>query len=162
MPIRPYQAGDEVAICAIYNHYILHSTATFEEAPLSSAQMAERIHKYTQSHPWLVYEAEGQILGYAYASPFHARSAFRHTVELSMYVHHQAHGQGIGKALYAELQALLASTACHTLVAVISLPNASSVRLHEYFGFSQAGQLHAVGFKFGQWIDIGYWQKSMD
>lgn len=161
MSIRPYQTGDEVAISAIYNHYILHSTVTFEEEPLSSAQMGERIHKYTQSYPWLVYESAGQVLGYAYAAQFHARSAFRHTAEPSIYVHHEAHGQGIGLDLYTELLGLLADTDCHTIVSAIALPNDSSVRLHEKFGFHKVGHLNAVGFKFGQWIDVGYWQKTL-
>lgn len=161
MSIRPYQIGDEVAISAIYNHYILHSTVTFEEEPLSHAQMAERIHKYTQSYPWLVYESEGQVLGYAYAAQFHSRSAFRHTVEPSVYVHQDAHGQGIGQALYRDLLERLARTTCHTIVSAIALPNVGSVRLHEGFGFSQVGHLQAVGFKFGQWIDVGYWQKNL-
>ncbi|THU04592.1 N-acetyltransferase [Lampropedia puyangensis] len=162
MSIRPYQMGDEVAISRIYNHYILHSSATFEVEPLSAGQMQERIEKYTKSYPWLVYLLDEQIVGYCYASQYHSRDAFRHTVEPSVYVHQDFHGRGIGHALYAELLSQLAHTDCHTIISAIALPNAGSVRLHEAFGFTQVGHLAQVGHKFGQWIDLGYWQKTLN
>jgi L-amino acid N-acyltransferase YncA len=159
--IRPFQPGDEHAIAAIYNHYILHTTVTFEEQPLSPAQMRERIDSYRQHHPWLVCDQDCEVVGYAYGAKFHARAAFRHTLEASVYLKAGCERQGLGRALYQALIPMLAAQGCRTLVAVISLPHEGSVALHEALGFEASGRLQQVGFKFGQWLDIGYWTLAL-
>jgi phosphinothricin acetyltransferase len=155
--IRHFAPGDEQAIAAIYNHYIAHTTVTFEEDTLTVEQMRARIDSYCQHHPWLVCEQGGEVVGYAYGAKFHARSAFRHTLEASVYLKPGCERQGLGRSLYEALIPMLAAQGCHTLVAVISLPHSGSVALHEALGFEASGRLQQVGFKFGQWLDIGYW-----
>jgi L-amino acid N-acyltransferase YncA len=158
MHIRPVQAGDEAAIVEIYNHYIAHTTITFEEVPLSAPEMRTRIEACTQTNPWLVCEVNGQVMGYAYATPWKVRSAYRHTVEATVYVREGCAGQGMGKALYTALLAALFAKGCHVVLGCIALPNAASVGLHERMGFAQVAHLPEVGRKFNQWLDVGYWQ----
>lgn len=161
LTIRAFAPGDELAICDIYNPYILGSTATFEEVPLQPAEMRERIDRYRAHHPWLVCEEEGRIVGYSYARPYHERAAYRHTVELSVYIRQGHGGRGIGRLLYTPLIDHLQATGCHALMAVISLPNAASVALHESLGFVKVGHLREVGRKFDRWLDIGHWQRLL-
>lgn len=161
MDIRPYAAGDELALCDIYNHYILHTTVTFEEEPLTPEAMRERITGQPGPAPWLVCRMNETVVGYCYARPYHARAAYRHTVELSVYVRDGHGGQGIGRGLYTPLIERLRAAGCHALIGVISLPNEGSVALHESLGFSKVGHLREVGRKFGRWLDIGHWQKNL-
>lgn len=158
MHVRPFSPGDEHDICDIYRHYITQTTVTFEEEALTPQQMRERIDSYRVHYPWLVGELEGKILGYCYASKFHQRSAYRHTVEVTVYVRDGYARRGIGQALYAPLLAQLKSQGCHALLAAIALPNEGSVGLHEALGFTKVAHLREVGRKFDRWIDIGYWQ----
>lgn len=162
MDIRPFAPGDEVGICDIYQHYILNTVVTFEEVPLSSEQMRARIDAYRADHPWLVCVKDGAIVGYAYASKFHQRAAFRHTAELSVYVRHGCERQGIGRQLYEPLIKQVEAQGCHAMMGVIALPNEGSVRLHESLGFTKVGHLLQVGHKFGEWVDLGYWQRLND
>ena len=155
--VRLFQPGDEHAIADIYNHYILNTTVTFEEVPLSPEQMRERIETYRAHHPWLVCVVDGRVAGYAYGAKFHARAAFRHTLEASVYLRAGMERRGLGRALYQALMPMLQAQGCHTLIAVISLPHEASVALHESLGFTPSGRLPQVGHKFGQWLDIGYW-----
>lgn len=165
MHIRPFAPGDEHAICEIYNHFIAHTVVTFEEVPLQPEQMRERIDAYRRTHPWLVCEADTptgpQLVGYSYASAYHARAAFRHTAEVTVYVRLGCERRGIGRALYEALLPQLQAQGCHALIAAIALPNAGSVGLHESLGFTQAGHLREVGHKFGRWVDLGHWQKTL-
>lgn len=163
MPIRPYRDGDEVAVADIYRHYILHTTVTFEEEPLAPQAMRERIQGYVNAgHPWLVFEDDtGAVQGYAYAGPYHHRAAYRHTLESSVYLRHGQQQKGLGRALYSALLDHLKHAGCHVVLGKIALPNPASEALHRAFGFTQAGQLHEVGFKFGQWIDIGIFEKRL-
>lgn len=162
MLIRPFQPGDEAAIVEIYNHYISHTTITFEEVSLSALEMRARIDAYTQRYPWLVCvdsEGEqGQVVGYAYATQWHARAAYRHTAEATVYVRAGLAGQGHGKALYEALLAALFAADCHVVLGCIALPNAASVGLHECLGFKQVAHFPEVGRKFDQWLDVGHWQ----
>jgi len=161
MDIRPFAPGDEHGISALYNHYISHTTVTFEEAPLPAEAMRARIDDYRQHYPWLVCVIEGQIVGYSYASQFHQRAAFRHTVESTVYVRHGFERRGIGQALYQPLLQQLSRQGCHVALAAIALPNEGSAGLHEAQGFTKVGHLSQVGRKFGQWIDVGYWEKRL-
>lgn len=162
-PIRPYAPGDEAAIVDIYNHYILHTSVTFEEEALTPGAMRERIQGYTdQGLPWLVWQDDdGQVQGYAYAGPFHHRAAYRRTMELTVYLRHGQQGRGMGRALYAAVLDLLRQTDCHVALGIVALPNEGSEALHRALGFEQVAHLHEVGHKFGRWIDVGFFEKRL-
>ena len=159
MIIRPFSAGDEHAICEIYNHYVERTVVTFEEQPLTPQQMRERIESYVISYPWLVCVIDGAVAGYSYASKFHPRSAYRHTAELTVYLRHGFERRGLGRQLYQPLIDHLQAQGCHAMIAIIALPNEGSVGLHEALGFSKVAHFSQVGRKFGQWVDVGYWQR---
>jgi phosphinothricin acetyltransferase len=160
--IRNAQPNDAAPIAEIYNHYVLNTTITFEEQPVTAPQMAERMAEVQAAGlPWLVAEREGQVLGYAYASKWKARSAYRHSVECSVYLDRQAVGGGVGSSLYEALFAELKSRGLHVVIGGIALPNEGSIALHEKFGLRKVAQFEEVGFKFGRWVDVGYWQKTL-
>lgn len=156
--LRPCQPSDAQQICAIYNHYVRETVVTFEEAPVAAHDMAQRIVDVTQRHPWIVWEEDGALQGYAYAAAWKTRSAYRHSVESTVYLAPSATGRGLGTRLYEALIADLHERDTHCVVGGISLPNAASVALHEKLGFKRIGQFSEIGRKFGQWIDVGYWQ----
>ena len=160
--IRPISSSDAPAIAEIYNHYILNTTATFEEEPIKVEVMATRIANITNEYPWIVYEDNGTIIGYAYLNRLHARSAYRFTAEASVYLHREAQGLGIGTKLYKALFQTPNAAKIHSIIGGISLPNEASVRLHERFGFKKVAHYNQAGFKFEKWIDVGYWQKMME
>lgn len=160
MNIRPCQQQDVRSICDIYNHYVDNSIATFEEVHVTEQEMQRRISAGMESFPWLVCVVDDQVVGYAYASKWQGRSAYRYSAEVTVYVRHGEARRGYGRGLYAELLDRLAGT-YHAIIAGISLPNESSARLHETFGFEKVAHLREVGRKFGRWIDVGYWQKLM-
>lgn len=161
MLIRPCNPNDTAAICAIYNYYIEHTVITFEEIPLTLVQMQERINAYKQLYPWLVCEDAGEVVGYAYASKWKERSAYKHTTEITVYLKQDATQKGYGSALYTELIGQLIAKGCHVLLACIATPNQPSEKLHERFGFKQVAQFSQVGRKFDRWLDVGYWQKVL-
>ena len=161
--IRPVAATDASAIATIYNHYVTNTTVTFEEEPVSAAEMARRIETVVSSgQPWLVAETDGQVAGYAYATKWHHRHGYRYSAEVTVYLGPTFGGRGLGTALYQELFPLLEASGIRSLVGVIALPNPASVALHEKFGMRKVGHLTAIGLKFGEWIDVGYWQKSRE
>lgn len=157
--IRPAGCDDAAAIARIYGHYVETSTFTFEEIAPTPQQIAERLAGIvTRGLPWLVAEMNGSVLGYAYAAPWRERSAYRYAVEVSAYVAPDQLGCGTGSALYAQLLPELQALGLHTALAVVPLPNPASVALYEKLGFVQVAQLSEVGFKFGRWVDVAYWQ----
>jgi L-amino acid N-acyltransferase YncA len=156
--IRSATAADAAAICTIYNHYILNTIITFEEFAVSLSEMEDRIGETLPSLPWLVWEQDGAIRGYAYASKWKGRCAYRHSAEITIYLDPQATGQRIGTRLYQALLADLRERNFHTAIGGIALPNAASMALHERLGFRKVAQFEQVGWKFGRWIDVGYWQ----
>jgi phosphinothricin acetyltransferase len=159
--IRAATAADAAAIVAIYNYYIKNTTVTFEESPLPPADMAQRIATVSADFPWLVLERDARVLGYAYASRFHARSAYRFTVETTVYVAHDAHRSRVGTELYGTLLERLRAQKLHRALGVIALPNDASVALHEKLGFRKVGETEEVGWKFSRWINVGYWQFAL-
>lgn len=163
MSIRQAAITDAEAMAAIYNHYIQTSVITFEEQPVSVGVMAQRIAD-VQSYqlPWLVCEAGGVLLGYAYATRWKPRSAYRYSVEITVYTAPGSSGRGIGSALYSELFARMKACGVHAAVGGIALPNAASIALHEKFGMKKIGEFHEIGFKQGQWLNVGYWQIVFD
>ena len=156
--IRSATAADAQAICSIYNHFILQSTVTFEETVITADDMATRIDASAGRLPFLLAELDGAVAGYAYAAPWKTRSAYRHTVECSVYVAPAYAGMGQGSRLYQALLQDLRERDVHAVLAGIVLPNDASIGLHESFGFAKVGQMREVGRKFGQWLDVGYWQ----
>ena len=159
--IRPVNSDDAEAICAIYNHYVQNSTISFEEDGVSPTEMSRRIVDVTESLPWLVIENEGVVDGYAYATKWRARSAYRFSVEITVYLSPSAIGKGYGASLYANLMEQLATLGVHAVIAGIALPNEKSIKLHEKIGLKKIAHFEQVGFKNQQWIDVGYWQKMM-
>lgn len=161
--IRSAHPADAAAIAAIYNHYVATTTITFEEAEVDPDEMAVRITKVISSKlPWLVLEQEGTIVGYAYASKWKERSAYRFSVESSIYLHRDARGKGHARRLYQHLFHLLHQSGVHLVIGGVALPNEASVGLHEKMGFRPVGMFSEVGRKFGRWIDVGYWQLRLE
>jgi phosphinothricin acetyltransferase len=157
--IRPVKLSDATAICEIYNHYILNTIVTFEEEKVTVTDMEERIVQTTKKFPWLVYELNGLVAGYAYASKWKSRCAYRFSVESTIYLKHGKEGKGIGTQLYAELLNALPPLKAHSVIAGIALPNDSCIALHHKYGFEKIGHFKEVGYKFEKWIDVGYWEK---
>lgn len=156
--IREAGPGDVQAICDIYNPYVLGTTVTFEEEAVSPGVMAGRLAEVQASYPWLVLEEGGLVLGYAYAGKWKARSAYRHTVESTIYLRQGEAGRGLGRRLYTALLEGLAARQVHAVIGGITQPNLASVGLHEALGFRRVGYLEQVGWKFGRWLDVGYWE----
>jgi len=159
MTVRAATATDTAAIAAIYNHYVTETVVTFEEEPVAAAEIARRIDLVASaSLPWLVAEAGHRVLGYAYATGFCERSAYRFSAECTVYLAPEQTGRGLGSILYGQLLPLVQVRKIHTVLGGIALPNGASVALHEKFGMRKVAHLEAVGFKFDRWIDVGYWQ----
>jgi phosphinothricin acetyltransferase len=156
--IRPATTDDVEQITTLYNHYVENTVITFEEDRLSATEMATRIAGVTETDLWLVSEQQGSITGYAYATPFDSRPAYRHAVETTVYLAPEHVGQGVGSKLYRALLDQLRVREFHCAIGRIALPNDASVALHEKFGFVKVAQLKDVGRKFDQWIDVGYWE----
>lgn len=156
--IRIVKNEDAQQICDIYNYYIQNTIVTFEEEPVSLIEMEKRINEITISLPWYVYEDGGQIIGYAYASKWKGRSAYRFTVESTVYIKKDMIGNGIGSKLYKILIDELNNRKIHAIIGGIALPNERSEKIHEKFGFKKVAHFHEVGFKFNKWIDVGYWE----
>lgn len=161
MFIRDATASDAEAILAIYNPYVIGTTITFEETPVGAEEMRGRIAKNGTEYAWLVYEDEGRVLGYAYASRWRERCAYRSSAESTVYVAEGAHGRGIGRALYAALLERLRARGVHVVIGGIAMPNERSVGLHEALGFERVATFPEVGNKFGRWLDVGYWAKLL-
>ena len=157
--IRPVEPRDNQRLADIYNHYIEHTYATFELDPVTADYMAERVSKVTEAAlPWLVAEDAERVVGYSYANVWNIRPAYRHTVESSIYLDAAVTGRGVGSMLYERLFNLLKQKSLRIVIGGVALPNAASVALHERFGFGKVAHFKEVGFKFDQWIDVGYWQ----
>jgi phosphinothricin acetyltransferase len=159
--IRTATPDDAAAIAAIYNHYIATSTISFEEQAVTAAEMAQRIRDVSATLPWLVREDGGRIAGYAYATKWRVRSAYRFAAETSVYVEQGRGGQGIGSALYTALLAELRARGIHMAIGGIAQPNPASVALHERLGFVKVAHFSEVGRKFDRWIDVGYWELKL-
>ena len=159
MVIRDAARNDAAAIVAMYNHFIVNTTITFEEQAVTESDMAQRIAEVQGGAlPWLVAEQDGVVAGYAYATKWRVRHAYRFSVESTVYLAPSFAGKGIGRLLYTALLGRLRGQGCHLVIGGIALPNAASVALHEALGFRKVAEFNEVGFKFGRWVDVGYWQ----
>ncbi|MYM69851.1 GNAT family N-acetyltransferase [Pseudoduganella sp. FT55W] len=162
MQIRDAVADDAKAIAAIYNPFIANTTISFEEEPVTNAAMAQRIADVQAAGlPWLVLEVDGKVVGYAYATKWRVRHAYRYSVESSVYLAPECAGQGGGTALYTALLERLRACGCHLVIGGIALPNDASIALHEKMGYEKVAHFREVGFKFGRWLDVGYWQVKL-
>ncbi|MFO0552540.1 MAG: arsinothricin resistance N-acetyltransferase ArsN1 family B [Polyangiaceae bacterium] len=165
--IRAAQQLDAELIARIYAPYVLETAISFELEPPSAEEIVRRMRAHGPGYPWLVAELEGTTCGYAYASPFRARPAYRFSVEVTVYVDASKRGHGIGRALYAALLPDLAARGYARAIAGITLPNAASVALHEAMGFEPAGVFRRVGYKRvsesdgDAWHDVGFWQRDL-
>jgi L-amino acid N-acyltransferase YncA len=160
--IRPAEVADCAAVAAIYNHYVTSSVITFEEEIVSPPAMAARIAEIQAlGLPWLVADHEGAVRGYAYANRWKARSAYRHSVETTIYLEPGIERRGLGTRLYGALLDILRTANVHAAIGGAALPNAASVALHEKLGFRHVGTFRQVGFKHGRWVDVGYWQRLL-
>lgn len=160
--IRDALPKDIDSITSIYNYYVSNTTVTFEEEPVTSSEFQGRVHKSnTANLPWIVLEIKGSIVGYAYATKWKERSAYRFSVETSVYLKHNQQGNGYGTLLYIELITRLDLLGINSVIGGITLPNIASVALHEKLGMEKVAHFYKVGFKFGKWLDVGYWQLSI-
>ncbi len=158
--IRPAAMADAALVAGLYNYYVKETFITFEEEEVPPAEIGRRIEAVVSaSLPWLIAERAGQIVGYAYASKWHARTAYRFSAEITVYVDSNQKRLGVGSRLYDRLFPILLARGIHAVVASIALPNEPSVALHEKFGLSKVAHFSEVGFKFNRWIDVGYWQR---
>jgi phosphinothricin acetyltransferase len=160
--IRDASLEDAQAITAIYNRYILNTPITFEEQPLSVVDMKNKIAEITKHFPWLVAIESGEVLGYAYSTKFRERSAYRFSIETSVYCAEAHTNEGVGTRLYTELLRRVKELGLKVAYGCIALPNEPSVKLHEKLGFKKVAHLSEVGFKLGKWIDVGYWELKLN
>jgi len=161
--IHAASSDDAARLCAIYNPFVIATTVSFEEVPVTPADMAARIADVNAAGlPWLALSIDGVVAGYAYATRWRARPAYRHAVETSIYLDPAMHGQGHGIALYRALLDALRERGLHTAIAGIAQPNPRSVALHERLGFGKVAHFAEVGCKLGSWVDVAYWQLMLD
>jgi L-amino acid N-acyltransferase YncA len=157
--VRPASAADAAAIARIYNHYVQNTVITFEEEPVSAQVMATRVTEvHSLSLPWLVAETEDAMVGYAYATKWKVRSAYRHSAETTIYLAQGCEGKGFGTTLYSALLRILRERGMHAAIGGAALPNEASAALHEKLGFAHVATFPQVGFKQGRWVDVAYWQ----
>jgi phosphinothricin acetyltransferase len=163
LSIRPATLDDLPRLTEIYNHYIVHTSITFDLEPVTAEARRPWLAQFaaTGPHRLLVAERDGVVAGYAGTHPFRAKKAYDTTVETTIYCAPEATGGGVGRALYAALFDALRGQDLRMAVAGITLPNAASVALHERFGFARVGVMHAVGRKFGQYWDVAWYERLL-
>ena len=161
--VRSVRETDIPACTAIYNHYITHSSSTFELEALSTDAFGARVASITKAYPYLVFEEDhtGEILGYAYLNCFSVRQAYRFTCDLSIYVSRDAHRQGIGHRLYTSIERLAYGQGFYSIISVITDSNETSMRFHSREGFQDIGGIDRIACKFDRWIGIRYYRKIL-
>jgi phosphinothricin acetyltransferase len=159
--IRLARVTDADDIAAIYRPVVETTAISFETVAPERDEMAQRILETLRAYPWLVCDLGGRVAGYAYATKHRVRSAYQWSVDTSVYIDTQYRRSGVGRGLYHSLFAILAAQGYFNAYAGIALPNPGSVGLHESVGFQKIGVYHRVGYKFGQWHDVGWWQLTL-
>lgn len=154
--------SDAAACAAIYAPYVGASAISFEEEPPDAAELAERIVRTSKTHPWLIAEHDGEVVGYAYGCPHRSRAAYRWAADVSVYVAAEEREKGHGRALYVELLERLRRQRFQVACAGVTLPNEASVALHENLGFVAVGVYRRIGWKAGAWRDVGWWQLELE
>ncbi|MCH9680580.1 MAG: GNAT family N-acetyltransferase [Deltaproteobacteria bacterium] len=162
MPIRAAIADDLPAIVEIYNQAVLRTTATFDVEPVTARDRQPWFQRFDDEHPLLVDEHDGRARGFACYSPYHARPGYASTKELSVYVHFDAHGHGVGTRLVQALLDHAAQRGVRVMLAVLGGDNPGSMALHRKLGFVEAGILRQVGYKFERWVDVTFMHKFID
>lgn len=162
MIIRQATEADAFTLVKIYNPFITDTVVTFEYDPVSAEEFAGRMRKVLEGgYPYLVAEEDGRVIGYAYAVQWRTRAAYRYTVESTVYLDPTHRGKGMGTALYRALLEELKTRGFHVVIGGITLPNPTSVALHEKLGFKKVADFEEVGFKFDQWLDVGFWELKL-
>ena len=159
--VRDGVASDAEGCRAIYAPFVTETWVSFEEEVPSVREMRRRIEGYGESHGFVVAEIDGAIAGYAYGSPHRLREAYRYSCDVAIYIDPVHAGEGVGRAIYDTFLPRLAERGMHAAFAGIALPNDASIALHEAAGFTKIGVYREVGFKFGEWRDVGWWQKVL-
>ncbi len=164
LSVRAATLADAPAVQAIYAHHVAVGTGTFEELAPTVEEMSSRVTAVLdRALPYLVAEEDGAVVGFAYAGPFRLRSAYRYTVEDSVYVAPEASGRGVGRALLTELVARCEALGLRQILAVIGdSTNAASIKLHESCGFVHAGAARDVGYKHGRFLDVVFMQRALN
>jgi phosphinothricin acetyltransferase len=160
--IRLATADDLVAINDIYSHYVHHSTCTYQEESEPIESRRAWFEKHGDKHPVTVATIDGRVVGWGSLSPYHLRSAYRFTVENSVYVHHEMQRRGIGSLLLQDLLDRARAAGHRVIIAGIDAEQTASVALHAKFGFQHVGRLKQVGFKFGRWLDVIYMELVLE
>lgn len=158
--IREVNAKDAEEMTDIYNYFIRETVITFEEEEISSNDMLSRIEKIARDgFPWFVaLDQKNKLIGYAYATKWRERFAYRYSVEVAVYLDPAAQGNGVGSEMFSVLLKSLKSIGIKRALGAITIPNEASIALHEKFGFKKVAHFDKVGLKFGQWLDVGFWQ----
>ncbi len=159
--IRPVEPGDAEAIAAIYAPHVIEGVASFETEPPNAGEFRRRIAATTATHPWLVCERGGEVVGYVYGTTHNPRAAYQWSTNVTVYIDARQHRSGVGRALYTSLFELLRLQGFYNAYGGITLPNAGSVGLHEAMGFRLVGVYKEVGYKFGAWHDVGWWSLEL-
>jgi phosphinothricin acetyltransferase len=159
--IRVAEERDAQAIAGIYAPAITDGVISFELTPPDAREISRRMLVIQRQYPWLVYEESKTVLGYVYASVHNERAAYRWSVDVTAYVRGDAHRRGIGRALYSALFEILVLQGYRTACAGVTLPNTASVEMHAAMRFKEVGVYHGVGYKFGKWHDVGWYERSL-
>jgi L-amino acid N-acyltransferase YncA len=159
--LRLARADDAAGIAAVYAPSVTGTVISFEMTPPTADEMRQRLAKVQPALPWLVCEANDQVVGYAYASRHHERAAYQWSLDCAVYIGSEQRRTGVGRALYTTLFQLIELQGYYAVHAGITLPNAASVGLHEAFGFRPVAVYPKVGYKFGAWHDVGWWQLEL-
>lgn len=160
--IRLATVADAAAIAAIYAPFCTTTRISFEEVAPDRDEMARRIAgERAGAYPWLVAEEDGAVAGYCTSGPLRVRPAYRWSCETGIYLAPGASGRGTGRALLGRMLGLLEGQGFVTVIGAIALPNLASVALHQALGFDRVGTYRGVGFKFGEWVDVGLWQRDL-
>lgn len=161
MRIRKAGIGDIPTMLKIYSPYVENTSISFEYTTPSEEEFANRFEEHVQMYPWLVFEENGKVLGYAYAGRPFARMAYSWCAEISVYVDMESRGMGIGKELYAEVERILKLQGVKVIYAIITGENEVSLRFHEALGYKQAAKYEKCGFKFEKWYDVFWYEKHI-
>ena len=160
--IRNFKIEDTPQLLSIYNFFVLNSVVTFDLEVRAFEAFKHKVSSISSQFPFIVYELENEVLGFAYGNTFRPRPAYNNTVESTIYVKHDSHGKQIGTMLYTRLIELLAKCNYHSVIGILTIPNVASEQLHKKMGFKQVGLLKEVGFKFKEWHDIGIFQLKLN
>lgn len=159
--VREVTMDDVIDITKIYNHYVEHTTLTFDLAPITELEMEEKIKTTKVNYPFLVVTEDDEVVGFAFATQWKAKAAYQFCAETSIYMHPNALSKGLGLRLYNALLSALPLYDIATAIGCITIPNPESIALHEKLGFKKVGEFENVGFKFEKWINVGYWEKKI-